>query len=100
ADPARIEWRERREAGWNAHNLPLATGGVWRRPPPPGWKANGVFRHPAGFVPGRIAAVRLREGEEGVTPADLLADPVKPAAVLCSDPAAVPLDVPGLWVEN
>lgn len=100
ADPALLEWREKNETGWNARNLPLATGGVWRVRPPEHWKATGVFIHPPGFVPGRIAAVRLREGEKGVAPEDLLKDPVKPAAVLASDPQQVPLDVPKLWVEN
>ena len=100
ANPARLEWRDKAETGWNARNLPLATGGAWRVRPPANWKATGVFIHPAGFVPGRIAAVRLRDGEKGLNPADLLADPVKPAAVLCSDPSLIQGDMPKLWVEN
>lgn len=100
ADPLTLEWRDSNETGWNRRNLPLATGGVWRVRPPQRWKANGVFMHPAGFVPGRIAAVRLREGEKGVTPAALLRDPVKPPAILASDPDQIPLDVPKLWVES
>ena len=100
ADPQRIEWRDRAETGWNVRNLPLATGGAWHDHPPKNWRATGVYIHPGGFVPGRIAAVRLREGEKGVAAADLLADPVKPAAALSSDPAQVPAEIPRLWVEN
>lgn len=100
ADPAKIEWRDRGETGWNTRNLPLATGGAWQTPPPRNWRATGVFIHPGGFVPGRIAAVRLRENEKGVAPYDLAADPVKPAAVLCSDPVRIANDIPTLWVEN
>jgi UDP-N-acetylmuramoyl-tripeptide--D-alanyl-D-alanine ligase len=100
ADPAKIEWRDRGETGWNARNLPLATGGAWRTPPPRNWRATGVFIHPGGFIPGRIAAVRLRENEKGVALDDLAADPVKPAAVLCSEPARIETGIPTLWVEN
>lgn len=100
ADPAKLEWRKRNENGWNARNLPLATGGAWHSPPPKRWRATGVYIHPADFLPGRIAAVRLREGEKGVAPADLLIDAVKPAAVLCSDPSRLPAIAPALRVEN
>ena len=100
ADPARLEWRPRQECGWDARNLPLATGGVWQNPPPLGWSAKGVCVHRGGFIPGRIAAVRLREGERGLTADEIAAEPVKPAAVLVSDPAGIEGSFPKLWVEN
>lgn len=100
ADPARLEWRERRETAWDARNLPLAAGGVWRARPPEGWKATGVFIHSGGAFPGRIAAVRLRDGERGISPEALAKCGTIPSAILASDPAQVPLDVPKLWVED
>ncbi|RIV84149.1 UDP-N-acetylmuramoyl-tripeptide--D-alanyl-D-alanine ligase [Aurantiacibacter xanthus] len=100
ADPARLEWRPPQESGWNARNLPLATGGVWQNPPPLRWSATGVCIHRGGFTPGRIAAVRLRKGEKGLTPDDIAKEPVKPAAVLVSNPAGIEGTVPKLWVEN
>lgn len=100
ADPAQLEWRDRRETGWNARNLPLATGGAWHSRPPAKWKASGVYIHRGDFQPGRMAAVRLAENERGVPPEALLADPVRPAAALCSDPSRLPIDLPALWVES
>jgi len=100
ADPERVEWRERNETGWNARNLPLATGGVWRVRPPERWRSTGVFIHPEGFLPGRVAAVRLQGVEKGVAPGALVKGAIRPAAILASDPAQVPLDVPKLWVES
>lgn len=100
ADPELLEWRDRRETGWNARNLPLATGGNWRKAPPSGWSADGVFIHMPGFAPGRIAAVRMRDGEKGVSAELLARNAAPPAAILASDPESLPLDVPKLWVEN
>ena len=100
ADPQLLEWRNRAETGWNARNVPLASGGAWHDLPPKNWRATGVYIHPAGFVPGRIAAVRLRDGEKGVAVSDLLGDPVRPAAALSSDPSQLPAELPRLWVEN
>jgi UDP-N-acetylmuramoyl-tripeptide--D-alanyl-D-alanine ligase len=100
ADPATLEWKPSEETGWNARNVPLATGGNWRHRPPARWSASGVYIHPPGFLPGRMAAVRLKQGEKGVAPVDLHKDAVLPSAVISSDPDAINLDVPKLWVEN
>lgn len=100
AKPELLEWRDRGGTSWDARNLPLATGGNWRVPPPEDWSADGVFIHMPGFAPSRIAAVRMREGEKGVAPDILARSRVPPAALLASDPEKLPSDGPKLWVEN
>src|SRR5690606_39894290 len=60
---------------------------IWRVRPPERWRATGVFIHPEGFLPGRVAAVRLQGVEKGVAPGALAKGAIRPAAILASDPA-------------
>lgn len=95
-----LEWQPTVETGWNARNVALATGGNWIVPPSSDWRATGVFIHPPGFFPGRMAAVRLKEGERGVPLANVEREKVKPAALILSDCSKTIDGIPALLTDT
>ena len=100
SQPDKLEWRPVAETGWNARNVALATGGNWLITPPDSWRASGVFIHPPGFAPGRMAAVRLKEGERGLALSDVEKDTVKPAALILSDSTKAIAGIPAIVTES
>lgn len=86
---------------WTAAHAATATNGSWMAEPPAGWRATGLCIYPPTMRPGDMVAVRLKDGERGISPAALRQLPHIPAAIITSDPTAIfSADIPVLHVED
>lgn len=86
---------------WRALHVAQATGGRWHTPPASDWSASGLCKSAPTMREGDIVAVRLAEGEVGVSQLHLNRLKYPPAAILASDPAKVAsVGAPVLVVEN
>lgn len=70
---------------WTAPDVERATGGRWSAPPAREWSASGLCIAPLTMRPGDMVAVRLAEGEVGVSEAWLARLPHPPAALIAND---------------
>ncbi|HEY0596873.1 MAG TPA: glutamate ligase, partial [Sphingopyxis sp.] len=73
---------------WTAPDVERATGGRWSAPPAREWSACGLCISPLTMRPGDMVAVRLAEGEVGVSEAWLARLPHPPAAIIANDSEA------------
>jgi len=73
---------------WTAPDVERATGGRWSAPPAREWSASGLCIAPLTMRPGDMVAVRLSEGEVGVSEAWLARLPHPPAAIIANDSEA------------
>ena len=70
---------------WTAIGVERATGGRWSVRPASQWSASGLCIAPATMRAGNMVAVRLAEGEVGVSEPWLARLPHPPAAIIASD---------------
>jgi UDP-N-acetylmuramoyl-tripeptide--D-alanyl-D-alanine ligase len=69
---------------WTAQTVVQATGGFWREPPPPGWRARGLCTFFPAMREGYMAVARLDDEVRGITPTALQRLPIRPAAIITS----------------
>jgi len=70
--------------GWSMREVAQATGGMWTKPPPGGWTANGLCIFAPSFRPGDMIVAR-GEGRFGIAAAQEAALAVSPSAVIVDE---------------